>query len=509
MKETKAQTRTQKAKLNMLFSLLQQGIAFICGLIVPKMMLNAFGSDAYGATASIATFLAYITLLEGGVGAVTRSALYKALAGKSNEQVSAVVTETKSFYQKIAIAFILYVLIIACFFKQISHNSTFDYWYTFGLVVVIALSTFAEYFIGISYTLLLQADQMNYVVVIFKIITTILNTICIVILTSLRCDILTVKLLSGILFMIRPVLLSIYVKKKYKLTEIHQTEKLLLNKKTAIGQHIAYALHNNTDITVLTLFENSAIVSVYSVYNMVIAQLQSVLSSFSSGMEAVFGNMYANKEEQNLQRTFGYYETLISFLSVTIFSATAVLITPFIKIYTSGLDDAPYENQLFAIMLIIATLLYVLRGPYHQMIIASGRFKETRMAAYGEAAINIISSIILVIKFGIVGVAIGTVLATMFRFVFYVFYLSKHILHRPAILWIKRIVTNGMLFGSIYIIGYYVVSKMPVSNYLEWAIVGIIVTLIAGFLAFFTNLVLYKNELLAIIHKGFGKIKKI
>lgn len=500
-------TRTQKAKFNMFFSLLQQGIAFICGLIVPKMMLNAFGSDAYGTTTSIATFLAYITLLEGGVGAVTRSALYKALAGKSNEQVSAVITETKSFFRKIAIAFILYVLIVACFYNQISHDSVFDFWYTFGLIIVIALSTFAEYFIGISYTLLLQADQMNYVVVIFKIITTILNTICIVVLTSLRCDILTVKLLSGILFMIRPILLSVYVKKRYQLTEIHQTEKLLTNKKTAIGQHIAYALHNNTDITVLTIFENSAIVSVYSVYNMVIAQLQSVLSSFSSGMEAVFGNMYANKEEQNLQRTFGYYETLISLLSVTFFSATAVLITPFVRIYTSGLDDAPYENQLFAIMLIIATMLYVLRGPYHQMIIASGRFKETRMAAYGEVIINIISSIVLVIKFGIVGVAIGTVLATMFRFIFYVSYLSKHILHRPVILWIKRIVTNGVLFGSICIIGFFIVSKMPVTNYLEWAIAGIVITLFAGILALLTNLVLYKNDLLAIIHKGFGKVR--
>ena len=143
-KNRKQHSRTQKAKLNMAFSLLQQGIAFICGLIVPKMMLNAFGSEAYGATASIATFLAYITLLEGGVGAVTRSALYKALAGKSVEQISGVVTETKSFYRKIAIAFTLYVLVIACFYKQISHNTIFNYWYSFGLVIVIAISTFAE-----------------------------------------------------------------------------------------------------------------------------------------------------------------------------------------------------------------------------------------------------------------------------------------------------------------------------------------------------------------------------
>lgn len=498
-------TRTHKAKLNMLFSLLQQGITFICGLIIPKLMLNAFGSEAYGATTSIATFLSYITLLEGGIGAVTRSALYKAFANKSDEQVSSIVTETKTFYQKIAIAFIIYVLIIACFFKQLSHNTTFGYWYSFSLVIVIALSTFAEYFVGISYSLLLQADQMNYVVVIFKIITTILNTIGIIILTSLKCDILAVKLLSSIVFVIRPILLSIYVKKRYNITEGHNKEKLLINKSSAIGQHIAWALHNNTDIAVLTILKDLKFVSVYSVYNMVVSQLQNILSSFASGMEAVFGSMYANKERENLQRTFGYYETLLSLLSVAVFSIAAVLIVPFVRIYTSGVIDANYINPLFANVLIIASLLYSLRTPYGNMIIAAGRYKETRMAAYGEAAINITTSILFVIRYGLVGVAIGTALATLFRFTYFAIYLSKHVLHRNIILWIKRMTINAVSFVCIYYIGNIVISHLSVSNYFEWAIAGVIISLISGIVVVLINIITYKKDVLAIINRGFRK----
>lgn len=492
----------------MLFSLIQQGIAFICGLIVPKLMLNAFGSEIYGATSSIATFLAYITLLEGGVGAVTRSSLYKAFAGKSEEQVSAIITETKSFYRKIALAFIVYVLVIACAFKQISHSSLFGYWYSFSLVIVIALSTFAEYFIGISYSLLLQADQMNYIVVIFKIITTVINTILIVILTSLKCDILTVKLVSGAVFVLRPILLSVCVRKRYNLRNIHLPKKMLINKGTAIGQHIAWTLHNNTDVSVLTIFKDFATVSVYSVYNMVIAQVQSILSSFLSGMEAVFGSMYANNEEDNLQKTFGYYETLISLIGVTLFSITAVMIVPFIKIYTSGLTDAQYENPFFAVMLISAAMLYTFRTPYNQMIVAAGRFKETRMAAYGEAFINIVSSIILVIWLGIAGVAIGTVLATLFRSVFYAVYLSKHVLHRKASLWIKRMIFNIVLFTSVYIIGNHFITGRVMDNYLDWAVAALIITFIAGLLSIGMNWLFYKDDVLAIIHKGLGRLSK-
>ena len=498
-------SRTQKEKLNISFSLLQQGITFICGLIVPKLMLNAFGSEAYGATASIATFLSYITLLEGGIGAVTRSALYKAFASKSDEQVSAVIQETKGFYRKIAFAFIIYVMVVALFFKQLSHNTTFDYWYSFSLVIVIAISTFAEYFIGISYALLLQADQMNYIVVIFRIITTVLNTVGIIVLTSLKCDILTVKLLSSIVFIIRPVLLSVYVRKQYKLPDVHQKEKLLTNKSSAVGQHIAWALHNNTDIAVLTILKDLTYVSVYSVYHMVVSQLQSILSSFSSGMEAVFGSMYANKEQENLQRTFGYYETLLSMLNIAVFSIAAVLIVPFVRLYTSGVTDADYINPLFAITLVVASLLYSLRTPYGNMIIAAGRYKETRMAAYGEAAINIITSVLFVIRYGLVGVAIGTVLATLFRFAYFAVYLSKHVLHRSLILWIKRMIVNIISFACICFIGNTVISYLSVNNYFEWAVAGVIISLISGTLVILINIITYKNDVLAIVNRSFRK----
>lgn len=508
MNERKQKSRTQKAKLNMAFSLLQQGITFVCGLIIPKLMLNAFGSEAYGATASIATFLSYITLLEGGIGAVTRSALYKAFASKSKDQVNAVITETKSFYRKIAYAFIIYVLIIACFYKQISHNTVFGYWYSFSLVIVIAFSTFAEYFIGISYSLLLQADQMSYIVVIFRIITTILNTIGVVVLTNIKCSILTIKLLSSIIFFIRPVLLSVYVKKRYHLVEMRFPQKLLANKGSAVGQHIAYALHNNTDIAVLTIFKDLSFVSIYSVYNMVVCQLQNILASFSAGMEAVFGSMYANKEKDNLQKAFGYYETLISILSVVLFSTAAVMIVPFVRIYTSGITDAQYIDPAFAITLIIASLIYSLRTPYGYMIIAAGRYKETRIAAYGEAIINISISIIFVIKYGLVGVAIGTVLATLFRMIYYAIYLSRHVLYRSVGLWIKRMTVNTVAFTSIYVIGKTITAHMAMNNYFEWAISGVIITFISGMITLSIYLIVYNSDIIAILQKGFGKVLK-
>ncbi len=497
----KAVSRTQKAKYNMLFSLIQQIVAFVCGLIIPRLMIGTFGSGAYGATASITNFLSYIVLIEGGMGAVTRSALYKAFAEKSNDKISAIICETRRFFRKLSMGFIFYVFLLALLFKQISHDTIFDYWYSFSLVIVIALATFAEYFFGISYSILLQADQVSYINILFKIVTTVLNTIGIIVLITLKCDLLVVKLLSSFVFVLRPILLSVYVRKKYHLRTICSEEKYLTNKGSALGQHIAWTIHNNTDITVLTVFKDSTFVSIYSVYFMVTSQMQNLLNSFTTGMEAVFGSMYANKEDENLKRTFGYYETLISIIGISLFSTAAVLIVPFIRLYTSGVTDAQYIHPTFSLMLIIASLIYIMRTPYGHMIIAAGHYKETRMGAYGEAIINIISSIIFVYLWGLVGVAIGTVLATLYRQIYYAIYLSKHVLYRNVLLWVKRMIINTLTFSGIVIVCNCFLSNYTFSNYMEWAKAGILVTIIAGAITFCINLLTYRKDVIAILRR--------
>ena len=100
------------------------------------------------------------------------------------------------------------------------------------------------------------------------------------------------------------------------------------------------------------------------------------------------------------------------------------MLVPFVSVYTRGINDANYIVPRFSLLLVISSLVFCLRFPYHSMIIAAGKFKETRWAAFGEAFINIILSIILVMKYGLTGVAVGTVTAILFRFLYYVYYLG-------------------------------------------------------------------------------------
>lgn len=475
--------RNTRAKYNILFSLIGRFIAAICGLVVSKILIKTFGSEAYGATDSIAKFLAYISLLDGGVSGVARAALYKPLAEKDYKKVSELIYKMQRFFRVVALVFLAYVAVLACAYKSIAHVEFLDWGSTAVLVVVISVSTFMEYFLGLSYGILIDASQKTYVNQVISIATSIINAFVVVISVCLGHGLIAVKLLSCLVFLSRPVLMWLYVKRNYQLSHVSSVDPsspdLLDQKWIGLAQHIAYVLHNNTDIVVLTVFGNLKMVAAYSVYFMVVSGIQQVALSFTSGMEALFGELLAKKEEDTLNKVFEKYESMISVISGVLFSVTAVMIVPFINIYIKDITDADYIYPAFGLLLVIATYLFCIRMPYHAMVTASGSFRQTQIASYGESIINVILSVVLVIKYGLIGVAIGTVAAVLFRFLYYVLFLSRHVMRREVKMFFIRIIGNIVSFTTSAITGNMIVNMIKMTGLIKWGLFAVVVTVIS------------------------------
>jgi peptidoglycan biosynthesis protein MviN/MurJ (putative lipid II flippase) len=84
------------------------------------------------------------------------------------------------------------------------------------------------------------------------------------------------------------------------------------------------------------------------------------------------------------------------------------------------------------------------------VVSAAGHYKETNDGAIGEMAMNLGISLLLVKPLGLVGVALGTFAAMSFRTIHTVWYLSKHILHRPVWRFLLKLVCN--LLVSVFLI---------------------------------------------------------
>jgi len=169
-------------------------------------------------------------------------------------------------------------------------------------------------------------------------------------------------------------------------------------------------------------------VAVYSVYYIVVSSVQRLVSTFSTGLEAAFGNMIAKDEKQALEKNFNIFELASFSITTVFFTTTALLIVPFVSIYTKGVSDVNYIRPVFAYIFVAAEAVYCFRIPYHAVVLAAGHFKQTRNGAFAEAFINIVVSVVLVKVWGIIGVAFGTLFAMVFRTFQYAIYLSKNVL---------------------------------------------------------------------------------
>ena len=420
--------RSKKALKNIIISLLQQIVVLISGLIVPRAIIGSFGSSVNGLISSITQFLSYITLLEAGIGPVIKSSLYKPIAEKNKIQIEMILKSSQKFFRTISIIFIIY-LIILCFLYPLIVNNEFEVGYTISLILIIAISTFAEYFFGMVYRLYLQAEQKTYITSLIQIFTTIINTILVVILIKVNANIQMVKLVSACVFVIRPILQNFYVRKKYNINFKEVKEKYELKQKwDGLAQHIASVIHGNTDIALLTIFLGTSEVSVYTVYLFVVKGIKNMVQALTGGVDASFGDMIAKNEIDNLNRSFKTYEIFYFTLITIVYAITLVTILPFVQIYTNGITDVEYYRPAFAVLIVLSELMWSIRLPYSSITLAAGHFKETKKGAWVEAFTNLILSIILVFKFGIIGVAIGTLVSMMIRTIEFTYHTSKSIL---------------------------------------------------------------------------------
>lgn len=489
--------KNKRLKKNIITSFLLQVITLICGFILPGLILNVYGSIYNGIVNSVNQFLSCITLLRAGVGGATRAALYKSLANDDNNKTSEIINATESFMRKIAILFVAFLLLFACGYPFLVKNS-FDWFFSFSLVIILGLSTIAQYYFGITYQFLLQADQKQYIYNYLQIIAIIINTVFTIILINFGLDIRIVKLVSAFSFGMVPIALYYYVKKNYKIDKkVKYTSDTLKGRWDAFAHQVASFIHSNTDIMVLTVMSDLYNVSIYSVYNLVVSGIKQLICTCSNSIEAMIGESIAKKNYEKLRNDIKKYEWWINTLSLLFFGCTCSLIVSFVLIYTTGVNDADYNQPLFAYFLCFATYLSCIRLPYQSVVEAAGHFKQTKKGAIIEAFINVLISIFFVRKYGCIGVALGTCAAMLYRTIDYGLYASKNILQRSNSYLYKRMIISILSFCLIILINYIFLGKVVndiSNNYFKWFICGVIIFSIQLILVLIIDIMFYYKE---------------
>lgn len=434
--------RNKAMLVNGTTSLVQQLVILICGLIVPRLVLKTFGSSANGMVSSVSQFISITSLIQGGITGASRVAFYAPVARRDWNSASVVYKTSQEFFHRFAAILSVYVFGLAIFypiFVEIPFNRT-D---AFILILILGIQSVAEYLFGITNQLLLFADQKAYINTTLHIICTVFNAVVAVCLINSGASLIVVKFGSAMVFLIRPVILAWIVKKNYPLDKsVKKDSSVLSQSKAALAKSIAFYVHSSTDTIVITACLNVMWVSVYAVHRYVVGNVSNLVANVLGNTEALFGQMIARNETEQMKRDIPLYDLMSKMLSSIFFFTSYILITPFIRIYTHGVTDIDYYQPVFALLLCAAEFVYCTSLTYNNVIMGAGHIKQTQWISIVEALINIGCSLVFVKTLGVIGVALGTLLAFVFNTMANIIYMRKYIFDMSVKWIVKTYVVN-------------------------------------------------------------------
>ncbi len=481
-------------------------VGLICSFILPRLIISAFGSEVNGLVSSIAQFLAIISFLDFGVGRVIQSTLYKPLAERNEDEVSRIYVSGQRFYRVIATILVVYIALLMIFYPLLTKRD-FSWIFTATLILCMGISSFAQYYFGIVNQLLLNADQRGYVQYSVQIVTLILNTALCCLMIWLGFGIHIVRLTTAIVFLLRPILFRIYVDRHYNINrKITYDEEPIKQKRHGVAQHVSAVVLDSTDSIVLTIFSTLANVSIYSIYQMIVYGVKKFFNSMTVGIVALLGELWAKGEREELSKTFFWYEWSLHTVVVLLFGCTGVLILPFVKIYTLGITDAEYIQPLFAALITIANGCHCLRMPYHSMILATGDYKRTQRCYIIAVVMNIVISIAAVIKFGLIGVAVGTLVAMVYQTIWMAINNSKNYIPGAMRSFIKQVAVD-LLTVVVALIATLHIPLLS-DNFLYWALLAVETLAVWCVVALIINIIFYRDRVAKLYAIVKSKVKK-
>ena len=439
-------TREKKAQYNIITNILLQMALAISGFLIPRLILSAYGSTVNGLINSIAQFLTYAALVEAGVGDAALSTLYKPMANENINQVSGIISSVKKRYFWSGVVYAGIVCILALVYPIVVRGQL-EYSFVFSMVIIIAMANLVDYWIIGKYKVLLLSDQKNYIINFIRAIATCVLTVISCILLVHEGSVLTVKLLAIAIHLVEGICIRCYTLHAYPEIDFSgKTENIAIPQQTnALLHQISSVITYNTDLVVLTIFLTGSSlkeVSVYTTYALAFGIINNLLTSFTLGFDALFGNMIARKEYDRLKRFFDAYEYWYSIILYIMFACFITLIVPFVAIYTKGITDVNYIRLDVGILFGINGILAALKNPQGMINRSIGAFKQTQKYVIQEAVLNIIISIILVRKFGIVGVLVGTLISHIFADVGIIRYANRKVLQKSSVSTVKNNIVN-------------------------------------------------------------------
>ncbi len=473
--------RKQKSFKNFLTSIFPYFVLVLLGFFRVKVLIGNLGDEIYAINQLFYQIFVYISLAEAGAGTYIVQMYYKYFAKNDKGSVIAIYKSSKKFFSRIAIIVLAVGLAISFGLKLFTNNSL-SLLYMQIVFILFVLKNIVEYLM-LAPKYVIEADQKSYVINLRFYGFRILEYIVDIVLLSLGFDYVVILIGEIIMRFLTYLVTDHKVFKEYPWLK-GDTSKVIPIKgiSNMLWHRISEAIHYNTDIIISSSFLSPFFVTVYSSYNYITKYLTDATDMVITSMSSSFGNVLYKEDRNNVIRIFEELNIFFFFIAAFLSTMVMILSNSFVNVWIGG------RYCISTIVLVIFVLnffIVVARKPVNMFRTSNGLFKETKVIVMCEAIINLILSILLVVRFKLLGILLATLISMVFTTCWYVpRYIYRNCLKiSPWKYYVKffAFISLSILVG---LTGKYCLSMINVDNIFIWIVVALGFSVVVGGLYF-------------------------
>lgn len=427
---------------NYIAGLFNQIITIGAGLILPRLFLLYYGSEANGLVSSLTQIFSYFSLLEAGVGAASLQALYGPVARGDKGAVSRIMSATSHYFKRSSLFYLAAVVGLAIAYPLLS-DSQIPLLTVALLVLAQGLVGLMNYTVYAKYRTLLEAEGRVSVFTTLNALVLLFTNLTKALLIINGAGLVLVQSVYIVFTLVQILVIRLYVYRKHRWLNMRDEPDFdAIAQKNSVLVHQASGLvFNSTDTILLSIFCGFKVTSVYAMYSLVFTSIWAVVITAFNSVSFALGQSY-NNERQNHGPMHECFEVYFFVLVFAVYSVAYVFVLPFVSLYTAGVGDIQYIDKNLPVLFLALYLLSAMRVPADSVIGYAAHYRQTRLRSVVEATINLVVSIVCVQFFGIYGVLFGTIAALLYRSNDIILYSSRHLLHRSPLRTYRRVLLN-------------------------------------------------------------------
>lgn len=442
--------------------LLANVLRFVCETVFIQMLGKAY----LGVSGAFGNLLTLFSLAEMGFGTAIIFGMYKPLAEDDRPKLGALMGLYRRVYHIVGCVVAAAGLALVPFYRLFLKDAPDIPDLTLIYLLYLANSVIT-YFLSYKQNIIV-ADQKNYICTLYQYgFCVVQNVVQIAVLILTR---------NFILYLAMQILFSFFTNfflarradRMYPYLKTYRHEKLNREDRQSITKNIrALFLHqmgstvvNGTDQLVISSLVGVESAGIYALYYLITSTLRNLTSQIFGSITASVGNLGTEKDREKSHDIF----LSVNFAGFWIFSfcfiCLLVLFNPFIVLWTRR-GDTVYP---MAAVFLIALNFYAtgMRQATLTFKTALGLFWYDRYKAVVEAAVNLVLSILLTLRFGVVGVFAGTLVSTLAVDLWVEpLVLYRHGFRRRVFPYFLRYAGYGALTAGTAVLTWAVCAKLP------------------------------------------------